>query len=479
MGPFPHDAPAATISADNPMGTDGFEFVEYAHPKPEELHALFKLMGYAPVARHKTKKITVYRQGDINYLVNEEPAPTASASSPRTGPARRRWRSAWSMRSRPMSARSRSARSPRISSAQKTLDVPAIKGIGGSLLYFVDRYGAKGSAYDSSSNGWARRSAPAGAGLYYIDHLTHNVHRGRMDVWTGFYAKLFNFRQIRFFDIEGRASGLFSRALTSPDGKIRIPINEDAGDSGRSRNISTSIAARASSTSPAARGTSTHRRDAARGGLPFMPSPPDTYFEKIDARLPSTARTSPLQRERHSDRRRGVVDGGQTKCCCRYSRQCDRADLLRIHPAQGRRRIRRRQFQGAVRIDRGRPDRRGVLKVEPSRRLSQLIRPGRRPGHKHRCGLFRFAGATANLTTEIMGPALTTAFISSTKFASWPNNRLLRPRIATACARSRAGAGCVTAVDARQLPCAPAKCGWFGAFRHGAGSARSRCRCLP
>src|SRR5882757_7094958 len=73
MGPFPHDAPAATITSDNPMGTDGFEFVEYAHPKPEELHALFKLMSYVPVARHKTKKITVYRQGDINYLVNEQP----------------------------------------------------------------------------------------------------------------------------------------------------------------------------------------------------------------------------------------------------------------------------------------------------------------------------------------------------------------------------------------------------------------------
>ena len=79
----------------------------------------------------------------------------------------------------------------------------------------------------------ARDPRPAGAGLFYLDHLTHNVHRGRMDVWAGFYEKLFNFRQIRFFDIEGRASGLFSRALTSPDGKIRIPINEDAGDSGQ------------------------------------------------------------------------------------------------------------------------------------------------------------------------------------------------------------------------------------------------------
>src|SRR5581483_9566958 len=99
--------------------------------------------------------------------------------------------------------------------SDKTLQVPAIKGIGGSLLYFVDRYGAKGSAYDAEFE-WigARDPKPQGVGFYYLDHLTHNVHRGRMDVWTGFYEKLFNFRQIRFFDIEGRASGLFSRALT-------------------------------------------------------------------------------------------------------------------------------------------------------------------------------------------------------------------------------------------------------------------------
>ncbi len=227
MGPFPHDAPAAKISADNPMGTDGFEFVEYAHPKPEELHALFKLMGYAPVARHRTKKITVYRQGDINYLVNEESGthgytfveahgPCAPSMAFRVVDAKLAYERALSLGAEPAD----------IPSSQKTLDVPAIKGIGGSLLYFVDRYGAKGSAYDAEFE-WlgARNPRPEGAGLFYLDHLTHNVHRGRMDVWTGFYEKLFNFRQIRFFDIEGRASGLFSRALTSPDGKIRIPIN--------------------------------------------------------------------------------------------------------------------------------------------------------------------------------------------------------------------------------------------------------------
>ena len=290
MGPFPHDAPAATVSADNPMGTDGFEFVEYAHPRPEELHALFKLMGYAPVARHRTKKITVYRQGDINYLVNEEPGTHGSNFVAAHGPC------APSMAFRVVDAKqaygraiSLGAEPAELSSDQKTLDVPAIKGIGGSLLYFVDRYGAKGSAYDTEFE-WlgAKDPRPAGAGMFYIDHLTHNVHRGRMDVWTGFYSKLFNFRQIRFFDIEGRASGLFSRALTSPDGKIRIPINEDAGDSGQIEEYLNIY--RGEGIQHIACGWDiTYRGELRADGLPFMPSPPTTL--KIDARLPGTART--------------------------------------------------------------------------------------------------------------------------------------------------------------------------------------------
>ena len=156
---------------------------------------------------------------------------------------------------------------------------------------------------------------PAGAGLYYIDHLTHNVHRGRMDVWTGFYEKLFNFRQIRFFDIEGRASGLFSRALTSPDGKIRIPINEDAGDSGQIEeylNIyrGEGIQHIACGASDIYRTVETLRAD----GLPFMPSPPETYFEKIDARLPKHGEdVARLQRDGILIDGEGVVDGGQTK----------------------------------------------------------------------------------------------------------------------------------------------------------------------
>jgi len=317
MGPFPHDAPAAVISEQNPMGTDGFEFVEYAHPEPEKLHALFRLMGFTAVARHKTKAITVYRQGDVNYLVNEQPGthgydfvamhgPCAPSMAFRVVEAKRAYERALSLGAEPADE----------TSSRKALDVPAIKGIGGSLLYFVDRYGKKGSAYDTEFDWLGLKDIhPDGAGLFYIDHLTHNVHRGRMDVWTGFYEKLFNFRQIRFFDIEGRASGLFSRALTSPDGKIRIPINEDAGDSGQIEEYLNIY--RGEGIQHIACGVKDiyHTIEKLRAdGLPFMPPPPDTYFEKIDARLPKHGEdVARLQKNGILIDGEGVVDGGHTK----------------------------------------------------------------------------------------------------------------------------------------------------------------------
>jgi 4-hydroxyphenylpyruvate dioxygenase len=317
MGPFPHDAPAATISADNPMGTDGFEFVEYAHPDPQQLHSLFKLMGYTPVARHKTKAITVYRQGDINYLVNEQPGSHGFEFVAAHGPC------APSMAFRVVDAQKAhdravalGAESANVGPSGKTLDVPAIKGIGGSLLYFIDRYGAKGSAYDAEFE-WlgASNPRPEGVGLFYLDHLTHNVHRGRMDVWTGFYEKLFNFRQIRFFDIEGRASGLFSRALTSPDGKIRIPINEDAGDSGQIEEYLTIY--RGEGIQHIACGVKDIYASIERlraDGLPFMPSPPVTYFSNIDTRLPKHGEdVARLQTNGILIDGEGVVEGGETK----------------------------------------------------------------------------------------------------------------------------------------------------------------------
>jgi 4-hydroxyphenylpyruvate dioxygenase len=317
MGPFPHDAVPATLSEANPMGTDGFEFVEFAHPEPEHLHALLRLMGFSAVARHRTKAITVYRQGDVTYLVNEEPdshgrdfvaahGPCAPSMAFRVVDARHAYERALALGAEPAG----------VDAARKVLDVPAIKGIGGSLIYFVDRYGAKGSPYADEFD-WlgAADPRPEGAGLYYIDHLTHNVHRGRMDLWTSFYARLFNFRQIRFFDIEGRASGLFSRALTSPDGKIRIPINEDAGDSGQ---IEEYLAAyRGEGIQHVACGVRDIYRAIERlraDGLPFMPSPPQTYYERLDARLPGHGEdVARLSANGILIDGEGVVGGGHTK----------------------------------------------------------------------------------------------------------------------------------------------------------------------
>ena len=317
MGPFPHDAPPAQITDQNPAGTDGFEFVEYSHPEPEKLHALFRLMGFAAVARHKTRAVTLYRQGDVNYLVNEAAGshganfvarhgPCAPAMAFRVADAAHAFRRSLELGAEPADP----------AQGAKTLDVPAIKGIGGSLIYFIDRYGAKGSPYSAEFD-WLSDvdPRPDGAGLYYLDHLTHNVHRGRMDVWTGFYSRLFNFRQIRYFDISGKMTGLHSRALTSPDGKIRIPINESADE--KSQIEEYLHAYNGEGIQHIARGCRDIHETIERlrgDGLPFMPSPPATYYENIDARLPGHGEDR--GRLQHNDiliDGEGVVDGGKTK----------------------------------------------------------------------------------------------------------------------------------------------------------------------
>jgi 4-hydroxyphenylpyruvate dioxygenase len=289
MGPFPHDAPRAAITAENPAGTDGFEFVEFAHPEPEKLHLLFGRLGFSAVARHRTRRTTLYRQGDVNYLVSETPGSHAVRFAASHGP------SVPSMAFRVADAQhayahaiARGARPASPDCGTLTLNVPAIEGIGGSLIYFVDHYHATGSAYDADFVWFdGRDPCPAGAGLYYIDHLTHNVQRGRMNVWFDFYARIFNFRQIRFFDISGQHTGLTSRALTSPDGRIRIPLNESADD--RSQIEEYLHAYKGEGIQHIACGTddifaTVGRLRAER--IEFMPSPPDTYYDMTDARLP-------------------------------------------------------------------------------------------------------------------------------------------------------------------------------------------------
>ena len=214
----------------NPMGTDGFEFVEYTAPEPEALRALFGKMGCREVARHRSKNVTLHRQGDINFLINAEPNSFAQQF------ARDHGGSICAMGFRVRDAALAYKRALELgatpgpsTAGPMELNIPSIRGIGGSLIYLVDRYGAS-SIYDVDFVPVVAADDADGPGLQLIDHLTHNVARGNMDVWSGFYERLFNFREVRYFDIEGRVTGLLSRAMTSPCGKIRIPINESQDD---------------------------------------------------------------------------------------------------------------------------------------------------------------------------------------------------------------------------------------------------------
>src|SRR5215204_5703579 len=317
MGPFPHDAPPPAISEDNPMGTDGFEFVEFCHPDPGELDRLFKIMGFSAVARHRSKDVTLYRQGDVNFILNAEPesfaaqfaaehGPSAPAMAFRVVDARRAYQRALSLGARPA----------KTEIGPMELNIPAIEGIGGLQIYLVDRYGAKGSIYDVDFTWTAERDPkPEGVGLWYIDHLTHNVHRGRMDEWAAFYERLFNFRQIRYFDIEGKVSGLHSRAMTSPDGKIRIPINEDAGEQGQIEEYLHEY--KGEGIQHVALGahdlyetieTLVHR------GVDFMPAPNKVYYSRLDRRLPGHGEdVARLEKNGILIDGEGVVEGGFTK----------------------------------------------------------------------------------------------------------------------------------------------------------------------
>ena len=236
------DAPAFT-PWENPMGTDGFEFIEYAAPDPVAMGQVFERMGFRPVAKHRHKDVTLYRQGTINFIINAEPDSFAQRFARLHGP------SVCAIAFRVQDAKAAYERAISLGAwgfADKAgpgeLNIPAIKGIGDSLIYLVDRWRGKNGAqpgdignigfYDADFEALPGISAiealaPEGNGLTYIDHLTHNVYRGRMNEWAEFYERLFGFREIKYFDIEGQVTGVKSKAMTSPCGKIRIPINEE------------------------------------------------------------------------------------------------------------------------------------------------------------------------------------------------------------------------------------------------------------
>ena len=279
--------PPSAADAVNPMATDGFEFVEYTAPDVGQLKTLFETLGFSAVARHRSKDVTLYRQGDINFIVNAEPDSFAQAFARVHGPSvcamAFRVKDAGAALTR---AQSLGAKPVQGKIGPMELNIPAIEGIGYSLIFLVDRYGDR-SIYDVDFVAVPGVEAnPRGAGLTYVDHLTHNVHRGRMDVWADFYQRLFNFREIRYFDIEGKLTGLKSRAMTSPCGKIRIPINESSDD--KSQIEEYLRAYRGEGIQHIALGTSdiygTVESLRARN-VEFM-DVPDTYYQMIETRLP-------------------------------------------------------------------------------------------------------------------------------------------------------------------------------------------------
>lgn len=218
---------------DNPLGTDGFEFVEFTSPEPERLKDLFEKMGFTAVAKHRSKNVLRFRQGDINFILNMEPNGQAADFRQVHGPSA----NAMAFRVKDAAkalklAVERGAEAVVGPVGPMELNIPAIKGIGGSNLYLVDRYGAQ-EIYDVDFvpiPGAAEQMTANSMGLTYLDHLTHNVFRGQMGTWADFYERVFNFREIRYFDIEGAQTGLLSKAMTSPCGKIRIPLNESQDD---------------------------------------------------------------------------------------------------------------------------------------------------------------------------------------------------------------------------------------------------------
>ncbi len=280
---------------ENPVGLDGFEFVEFCAPERGVLEPVFAVMGFTEIAQHRSKDVHLWRQGGINLIINYEPKSAAWYFAREHGP------SACGMAFRVKDARKayaylleKGAEPVNVQTGPMELHIPAIRGIGGAILYLVDRYdgGDRGenlSIYDIDFEylpGVDRN--PVGAGFQIIDHLTHNVYGGRMKYWADYYETLFNFREIRFFDIKGEYTGLTSKALTAPDGKIRIPLNEEGeGGKGQIEEFLREFNGEGIQHIALICDDLIACWDRLKTlGVPFMTAPPNTYYEMLDGRLP-------------------------------------------------------------------------------------------------------------------------------------------------------------------------------------------------
>ncbi len=275
---------------DNPMGLMGFEFVEFASPTPNVLEPIFERLGFTLVARHRSKDVVLFRQGGINFIVNREPRSPAGYLAAEHGPSACgmafRVRDSHLAYSRALDLGAQPMEMP---TGPMELRLPAIKGIGGTPIYLIDRFEDGQAIYDIDFHflpGVDRN--PPGHGLRLIDHLTHNVYRGRMAFWASFYERLFNFRQIRYFDIQGEHTGLASRAMTAPDGLIRIPLNEESSrGSGQIEEFLLKFNGEGIQHIALLTDDIIATVDSLlRAGVPLMSAPNGSYYDMLDERLP-------------------------------------------------------------------------------------------------------------------------------------------------------------------------------------------------
>ena len=296
---------------DNPMGLMGFEFVEFSSPVPGQLEPLFEKMGFTLVAKHRSKNVLLFRQGHINFIVNNEPksvagyfaaehGPSASGMAFRVKDAHKAYKRALELGAQPID----------IPTGPMELRLPAIKGIGGAPLYLIDRFEDGKSIYDIDFEfieGVDRH--PVGHGLKIVDHLTHNVYRGRMSFWGAFYEKLFNFREIRYFDIKGEYTGLTSKAMTAPDGMIRIPLNEESSKgSGQIEEFLMQFNGEGIQHIALLTDDLYDTIDKlALAGIPLMTAPNEAYYEMLAERLPGHGETVPEMQTR------GILLDGTTE----------------------------------------------------------------------------------------------------------------------------------------------------------------------
>jgi 4-hydroxyphenylpyruvate dioxygenase len=281
---------SATQDAMNPMGLMGFEFVEFASPQAGVLEPVFEMLGFVRVAEHRSKKVALYRQGHINFILNSEPHSQAAYFAAEHGPcacglafrvkdAHLAYTRALALGAQPID----------IPTGPMELRLPAIRGIGGAPLYLIDRFEEGASIYDIDFRFLPGVDPyPPGHGLLVVDHLTHNVYRGRMGYWAAFYERLFNFREMRFFDIKGEYTGLSSKAMAAPDGKIRIPLNEESSrGSGQIEEFLMQFNGEGIQHIALLTDNLLDTVDRLKAaGVPLMAPPPETYYRMLESRVP-------------------------------------------------------------------------------------------------------------------------------------------------------------------------------------------------